>query len=383
MPELDVFKTHTPRRGRIELFARKRSAFEVCPKCATASHSVYDRRTVRVKDEPVRRRVTWLVITKRRFWCKSCKKPFTEPVKGIKTGCRTTERYRRAVVWACETFGSLKTVREHYRCSGGYLYKSLYPLLEQKRCQRATQWPRVVGIYEHYFRRHRRGFREFVTMLVDFKGRKLIDVVEGRQRVQLEEALREIEGRDNVRWVAMDLSNTYRRFATEFFPNAKIVADKFHVLRLLHPAINRHRKAITGDKRSLPVRRMLLKSSKRLEYSERLALSNWLKAHSKLRELYLAKEALHTLCRIRGQRRAADAFTRITDQLAKSTLPELKTLRRTLMSWRTEILNYFQERITNGRTEGFNNKAKLVKKRAYGYRSFTNYRLALLAACSP
>ena len=46
-----------------------------------------------------------------------------------------------------------------------------------------------------------------------------------------------------------------------------------------------------------------------------------------------------------------------------------------------EILAYFGTGLTNGRTEGFNNKAKLVKRRAYGYRSFRNYRLRLLNAC--
>jgi len=59
-------------------------------------------------------------------------------------------------------------------------------------------------------------------------------------------------------------------------------------------------------------------------------------------------------------------------------LPELQTLRRTLVRWRREILAYFGTGLTNARTEGFNNKAKLVKKRAYGYRSFRNYRLRLL-----
>jgi transposase len=64
--------------------------------------------------------------------------------------------------------------------------------------------------------------------------------------------------------------------------------------------------------------------------------------------------------------------------MARSSVLEILRLRRTLLSWRTEILNYFDCPITNGRTEGFNNKAKLVKKRAYGYRSFANYRLRLL-----
>ena len=52
------------------------------------------------------------------------------------------------------------------------------------------------------------------------------------------------------------------------------------------------------------------------------------------------------------------------------------------MGWRREVLAYFWTRATNGMTEGFNGKAKLVKRRAYGYRSFRNYRLRLLNACA-
>ena len=68
----------------------------------------------------------------------------------------------------------------------------------------------------------------------------------------------------------------------------------------------------------------------------------------------------------------------MTDGMALSSVPEIRTLRRTLMRWRTEILAYFSLGLTNGMTEGFNNKAKVVKRRAYGYRSFRNYRLRLL-----
>ena len=82
------------------------------------------------------------------------------------------------------------------------------------------------------------------------------------------------------------------------------------------------------------------------------------------------------------QSRARNVLTAFTDGLAAAQLPELQTLRRTLMRWRNEVLNYFRFRVTNGRTEGFNNKAKLVKRRAYGYKSFHNYRLRLLNACA-
>jgi transposase len=100
-----------------------------------------------------------------------------------------------------------------------------------------------------------------------------------------------------------------------------------------------------------------------------------------LRELYHAKEALHRFYRTRGIDRAAHALRNLVAQWAPSPLPEVKTLRRTLLRWKHEVLAYFNTGI-NGRTEGFNLKAKLVKRRAFGYRSFRNYRLRLLNACA-
>jgi Transposase len=67
------------------------------------------------------------------------------------------------------------------------------------------------------------------------KNKRLMEVVEGKEGAVLKAALEHIPGRENVRWVALDLSDGYRRFARDFFPNAQLVADKFHVLRLVQP----------------------------------------------------------------------------------------------------------------------------------------------------
>jgi len=383
LPELRSLGSRALNRGPIVVHAEKTSRQEVCPKCAQVATSVYDHRWVLVKDEPIRRRTTILRIKKRRFFCKPCGKPFTEPVHGIRKGARSTERYRRAVVWGCETFANLKAVRKHFRCSGGYVYDNLYPILERKQRERKYPWPKVIGIDEHSFKRSpETGFMRFATLLVDFKGKRVLDVVDGRTHAELRAALSDRPGRENVRHVALDMSDTYKSFAREFFPNAKLVADKFHVLRLLNPALNRRRRELTGPKKTPRLRRMLLKSGKRLNHVDAFWLQRWLDDAPVLKELYVYKEALHRLYRTRGYNRAARALTALTDNMAASQLPEIKKLRRTLIRWRNEILEYFRTQITNGRTEGFNNVAKLVKKRAYGYRSFRNYRLALLQACA-
>jgi transposase len=383
LPELSLvsFK-RIPDSRVIEVVAKKEPKLEYCPHCATPSQSTYDRRRVKLKDEPFRTFRVWLIVQKRRLWCKPCRKPFTEPLPGVRKGFRHTERFGRAVMQACERYVDLKRVRQDFRCSGGWLYSTLYRHLELERRKRIYPWPTRIGIDEHFFRRGKDGFRDFVSVIVDQKNHRLMEVVHGRTGAELEAALAHITGRENVRSVAIDMCDPFKSFAKSFFPNATIVADKFHVLRLLTPAINRYRKAITGDRRSLPVRRLLLRNGRDLEPRTRWALRTWLAAYPALRELYDAKESLAGFYRVRSREQATRILTLITDKLALSCVPEIQTFRRTLLRWRKEILAYFRTRSTNGITEGFNGKAKLVKRRAYGYKSFRNYRLRLLNACA-
>lgn len=378
LPELKLLARWHPLKFRTYYKCEKVSDFEVCPKCATKSYSVHDRRWVKIKDSPVRGVGVYLQILKRRFRCPNCKKVFTEPVPGIQKGYRTTQRYRRGVKWACENFADLKRVQKAYACSAWLVYKIFYEQLELKSRERLNDpWPKTIGIDEHSFRRQR-GRKEFVTNITDYNNKRFKEIVLGKTRAELERALAYIPGRENVRNVIVDLCDPFKSFAKNFFPNACIIADKFHVLKLLAPALNKRRKEITGDKRKHPARWMLLTSGKRLDYFERRALQLWLNEHPVLNELYHFKEALHGFYRINGYERAKRAFTKMTDRMALSQLPEIKSLRRTLMRWRKEILAYFKTKLTNGKTEGYNNLAKLLQRRAFGFRSFENYRLRLL-----
>ncbi len=125
---------------------------------------------------------------------------------------------------------------------------------------------------------------------------------------------------------------------------------------------------------------MLLKNGFKLKVFERKAIERWLENHPDLKEVYMAKEALHRLYRCRGYNKARRCMVKILDWLAYSKVKELKRLRKTLMNWKNEILNFFKTRITNAKTEGFNNVAKSIIKRAYGFRNFANYRLRVLNA---
>ena len=366
------------------ILCEKSSEFEVCPKCAAACRGVYDHRWVKIRDESIRRMKVTLKILKRRFWCKSCRKPFTEPVGGIMKGRRTTQRFRVAVMEACEKFCDLKAVREEFQVSFYFVYSAYYEVLKLRQKMRDNQaWPQSIGIDEHGFGKNKMtGRKQFVSVVVNHNKGKVFEVIHGKAQAELEEAVKHIKGRENVLYATLDMCDPYRNFIRSFFPNAKLVADKFHVVRLLSPVLLKERKLITGTRADARARGLLLMNARDLDYFKRSALSQYLARYPKLQELYYWKERIHSLYRTRGYKKARKAFNQMTSAMALSVLPEIHSLRKTLLKWKEEILNHFLTGLTNARLEGFNNKISVLRRRAYGYRNPKNYRLQILNTCS-
>lgn len=384
LPELKFIKQLRTSRHRDRAFELlKCSSFEVCPKCATKSSSIYDHVYVHIRDVPIRGKQVLNKIKKRRFKCPNCKSIFREPVKGIKKGFRTTERFRRNLMQACSSYETLKQVSKEHYCSQWLVYKCFYEQIELENRKHQTPWPKTVGIDEHSFIRNKFGRKDFTTIFVDYTNKKVREAVYGRSPADLltSKNLLEIRGRENVKNVIIDLSPGFRSFARDFFPNAKITTDKFHVLKLLSGPLQKYKREVIGKERRNPFKMMLQKRSDRLKPHESNTLRAILHFYPDLKDIYTAKEALHSLYEIKGYKKARSALTYLTDWLAYSKVPELQTLRRTLRSWREEILNYFKTRLTNGRTEGYNRKAKVIQRNAYGFRKFENYRLKLIYLC--
>jgi transposase len=268
------------------------------------------------------------------------------------------------------------------KCSSGLLYQVFYEQAEIKlRERKGAHWPTRIGIDEHFFTR-RNGYSEFATVFTNLSKGRLFEVAHGRSKKDLLQQVKDIPGRENVRLVAIDLSRGYRSLIKELFPNAQIVADKFHVLRLPSHYIIKEKTKIHGHRQELRLRRLLLKNRSSLEYDVRCELDSYLTNHGKLNELYRAKEKLHQLYRIKGLKRAERAMDKLIASLKESSLEELNRLSRTIRTWKNEILFYFEQRVTNALSEAINSSAKTLQKRACGYKSFKNYRLSLLSACA-
>ena len=196
----------------------------------------------------------------------------------------------------------------------------------------AAPCPRVLGIDEHFFTR-RTGY---ATTLCDLRKHKVYDVVLGRSQSSLEAYLQALEGKDKVRVVCMDLSSTYRAIARRYFPNAQIVADRFHVIRL----INHHFLACwreidpeASKKRGLVS--LMRRHRHKLKPEQKLKLMAYLDEQPVLKLIYRFKQFLcYLLLKKHRTRkmceRLAPRLLRAIDQLRQAGLPQLVELGETL-----------------------------------------------------
>lgn len=379
--ELKFISAKSHKNGFMWDVVKRRNPFEICPKCANKSNIRCGKVLVTVRESPVRDMALWLRIQKHRYYCKSCKKPFTEPVSGIWPRRKTTQYFRKTVAQACEKYTNLNLVRKHYSCSSGFIYKVHYEALKTKLSERKNSpWPTVLGVDEHFFSR-RKGYTEFTTVFCDLKKRRLFEMCLGKDKKSILEQVQHIPGRDKVKVVVIDLSNGYLSLIKELFPYAQIIADKFHTLRLITPALLKVRKEIHGHRQDLQTRRLLLKNREDLDYFVRSDVDRYLEKYPDLNELYRIKEKLREFYRCRGVDKAKINLQRLIEELSFSVLEPLQRLRRTLIKWKDQLLNYFENRWTNGFTEATNGSAKALQRRARGYKNFVNYRLKTLTTC--
>ena len=268
LPDLRYVKTFKT-KTRQTIYCEKTSPFEVCPKCASQCSSIYDHVEVQVRDAPIRNKNIILIIRKRRFKCKNCGAIFREPVGGIFKGLRTTRRYCAHIRWAASKFMNLKAVQNHCKCSAWLVYTAYYQQIELELRKIKYSWPKTVGIDEHSFLRNLKKKKvDFVTVFIDYDKKRMRDVVLGKSLGDLlDSTIQNIEERDKVRNIILDLSPTFRSFANEFFPNARLIADKFHVVKLMHPLIHELRRKVIEEnkiekKRNNPIVRLLLRYRK-------------------------------------------------------------------------------------------------------------------------
>lgn len=329
-------------------------------------------------------RLMMLHVRSHKYVCNRCGRFFNLRIPGVLPRRRSTESFRMEVY-----------EKHHGGINQGYLSKTheighatverWYQDFVCKRVQELKNRPspKVLGIDEHFFTRK----KGYATTLCDLGNHKVYDVVLGRSELSLQAYLERIPERYRTRIAVMDLSETYRQIVEKQFPNALIVADRFHVIRLVnHHFLKAWQSLDPVGRKNRGLLSLMRRHEKNLKIEQRINLEKYLSHNPVLKEIYEFKQRLCMLLLLRSKRKdvlrpAVYEFLSMIKQLKETSLEPLQTLGKTLDRWKEEIGRMFRFSKSNGITEGFHTKMEMISRRAFGFRNFQNYRLRVLAHC--
>jgi len=129
------------------------------------------------------------------------------------------------------------------------------------------------------------------------------------------------------------------------------------------------------------LRKRWLKSADQLHVDELIARYEWRRRFPKLRETLDWVQDLRTWFERKYEKPAREALLKLIERASQSAQEPLQRIAGTLTRWFNPIVRYIRNRYTNGMTEGFNNKIKLIQRMAYGLRNEHNRRKRILAWC--
>ncbi len=212
------------------------------------------------------------------------------------------------------------------------------------------------------------------------KGRRADDVV-GWFRSRPPEELARVEV------VVLDMSKTYASAIKELFGESVQVIDRFHVVQLavnaLDEVLGSVKKQLDKDeaKELKKLRKRWLKSPDQLNVDEIIARDEWRRRFPELRETLIWVQDLRKWFDRHYEKPARQAFLKLIERANQSTQEPLQRIAGTLTRWFEPIVRSIRNRYTNGMTEGFNYKIKLIQRMAYGLRNEHNRRKRILAWC--
>jgi transposase len=370
--------------GNVEISARY-TGQRLCAHCGATRlrNKGWVERKVRHEDWGLRHDVLRLLVPKSK--CLQCGRYSRQRLTGILPYQRSSEAFQKAV-YQLHLDGINRSCLGRREGIGAATVERYF----QRGLQRQfKEWhppccPQFLGIDEHFFTR-RKGY---ATTFCDLRHHKVYDVVLGRSETALQAYLERLQGKDAVQMVSMDLATVYRSLVRKYFPHARIVADRFHVIRIVnHHFLACWRELDPVGSKSRGLLSLLRRHPQNLKPDQQTRLADYLSAHPPVQVIYAFKQKLCSLLlnkrRTRKQcRKLIPRLLRTIAQLRQAGLAQLVQLGETLYSWREEIAAMFRYTRNNGITEGFHNKMELISRQAYGFRNFENYRMRVKVLCS-
>lgn len=237
----------------------------------------------------------------------------------------------------------------------------------------------------------RKGQDNFIVVLVDLERNKPIGFVESRKQEDMKKVLAKwgSEVLNQIIEVSIDLSGNYKGLVEKVLPNADIVADRFHVMKLINQELNAARnqaiKLNDNNQDLLEKERVsaalnqskyaILKPEDNLTEKQKVKLEEVRAISPLLARMHQQKEAFRAI--FETAENWADGTFRLLDWLDEAQKDFQKSV-GTICRWFGEVTGYFEQRTTSGVVEGINNKLKLIKRSGYGFRNFNNFQLRCL-----
>ncbi len=394
-----------------------------CPGCGVVSVSVKENVITRPGDLPYGETPLTVEWHKRRWRCREplcARLTFTEVIEEVSAGRRTTGRLRRAI--ACAVGDACRSVAEAAEAFGVSWPTAHATVIEAALAQLGDPEPvTVLGIDETRRGRPRwtydvqstRWVRTdawdtgFVDLQPGAGGQGLLGQVEGRTSACVVDWLRQRtpEFRAAVQFVAIDPAAVYAKAirtvlddGSRLLPNARLVVDHFHLVKLANDAVTTVRRRVIWEQQgrrgrkidpAWANRRRLLRAQERLSHTAFTTMWNSLidsDPSGQILTAWIAKEELRALFALAGTDAHRDQIRHrlgvFYQWCADADLDELNTLAGTVETWWPAIEAFLATGITNARTEGINRLVKQTKRSACGFRNVANSHRRIRLNCT-
>lgn len=366
----------------VELHIKLKQKIHVCPNCKAETSKVHDYRVQRIKEIPMLGKKTYIVLKKRRYVCKACKKRFYEQVDFLPRYQRMTNRLAAWIVKQLENTISMTDVAKLANVSVSTvmrLFDKFSPVEEK------DELPEVICIDE--FKGHAGGAK-YQCIIVNPLNGKIIDILKDRRQEVLIEYFKRFKNRDKVKYFVCDMWKQFAEIAKIYFKRAKVVIDKFHFVRYVYWAVENVRKRVQKNlSRSLRKyfkrsRKLILKKHKELKGEQREELELMFLYAPELRIAHRLKEEFNKILESKTSNEVKEKLKKWIGMAESSNLKEFQRCVQVFRNWFSEILASFDVPYTNSLTEGLNNKIKVLKRKAYGFRNFERFRKRILYCCA-
>ena len=378
LPELEVERVD--RNDAIAVYAkpRKRPCCLHCQHPRVRIKATYQRT---LKHTRQGNQLITLYLRSPKYHCQRCGRYFRHRFKGVRPRYRASEAFRLEVFETHDGGVTQAKLRRTHGISAATTERWYQDYCQARISEMSNRpCPKVLGIDEHYFCRK----RGYATTLVDLHRHKVFDVRLGRSEASLHSYLRRLPGKDNVKLVVMDLSEAYRSIARQHFPRAKIVADRFHVVRLVNQHfLNAWKDVDPEGRKDRGLISLMRRHAWHLPPDKHANLQRYLSEHPGLHALYEARQKLNHLLLLKNlrKRQAQQKLPILLKLIEQMRQTPLRKLAKTLSSWLEPIVMMWRTNKSNGPTEGFHTKMEMMSRRAYGFRNFENYRLRVMTHC--